>query len=120
MRQKHYQIWLLVGYLGLLLNLGESLHHADIFGLHVSDSASVCCHCCCGHSTSHDSSSDAQSLNPDHDCAFCKFFAQYHVTAAQVETPDKAEVTAFHFCYEPAQSHTVTLVALARGPPVIV
>lgn len=120
MLQKRSQIWLLVGYLGLLLNLGESLHHADIFGLHGNGWASVCCHCCCEHSTTpEDSERDVQSLSPDHDCAFCKFFAQYHVTAAHVELPERSGFAKFQFWDKPYQSHAVILVPLARGPPAV-
>jgi len=119
MRHKRYQIWFLVGYLGLLLNLGESLHHAEIFGLHVHGSASACC-CCCDHcSPSHDLESGSKSVSSDHDCSFCKFFAQYHVTAAQVELPEKSGFTLFHTWDNPDQMYAVVLVPLARGPPAV-
>jgi len=120
MRSKRYQIWLLVGYLGLLLNLGESLHHAEIFGLHSHGSTSSCCHCCCDHSSpSQGSEHDVDSLNSDHDCSFCKFFAQYHVTAGQVELPEEFSFSLLHVWNKPEEVYAVTLVPLARGPPAV-
>ncbi len=52
----------LLGYLVLLLNLGQSLHHADFLGLHhQSESAEI--HSCCCHSHVHtESSSSSDSL----------------------------------------------------------
>ena len=119
MRHKRYQIWFLVGYLGLLLNLGESLHHAEIFGHHANGFGSACCHCCCGHTTTEDSEQDVPSVSPDHDCAFCKFFAQYHVTTSQVELPEQVNSTMFRCWNKPNEMHAVILVPLARGPPAV-
>lgn len=34
MKFRKFTIWLLLGYLALLLNVGPSAHHADFFGLH--------------------------------------------------------------------------------------
>jgi len=119
MRFNRHQIWFLVGYLGLLLNLGESLHHAEIFGLHDHGCAAACCHCC-GHSApGQDSEHSPPTLTSDHDCNFCKFFAQYHVTAAQVELPEKSSFTFLHYWNRPAQTTAVIRVPLARGPPVV-
>lgn len=118
MRYKRYQICLFVGYLGLLLNLGDSLHHAEIFGLHGDGCASACCHSCCDHSSSdHDHEYDVESVGSDHDCSFCKFFAQYHATDVQIELSEQSSFTLLPTWDKPDEIHAVILTPLARGPP---
>jgi hypothetical protein len=123
MLHKQLSICFFVGYLGLLLNLGPSLHHAPIFGLHGQDNeAGSCQHSCCGHShappaqqTSNDNS--VVSTNVHHDCSFCKFFDQLHVVVVNVET---IEVSDFAFLLEAIRSEqppSVKFSPLARGPP---
>ena len=95
---KQTKIWFFIVYLGLLINLGPSLHHADFLGLHVHSSSVSSCGCCHSHSGSHshhhsDSSGElAANSSAEHDCALCKFFDQYHVI---VDVVDFQECSAF-------------------------
>jgi len=122
-----------LGYLVLLLNFGESLHHAPIFGLHVhqhTDETIVEDSSCCCHSHAHpqpltpteqdtpDVALDEQLTTAQHDCAFCKFFDQFNVPLyGQAAT--LAEAPANSLDVEPAAISITKIVSrTARGPPL--
>jgi len=129
MLHKQLKICFFVGYLGLLLNLGPSLHHAPIFGLHGhshSHSTESVCHSCCGHSHAHhtqpaqDSNADSvASFSDNHDCSFCKFFDQYHVIVERVETVEAFSFAEIREAVIADDPFAVCLVPLARGPPIL-
>lgn len=122
MQPKQFLICLLTAYLVLLLNFGDSLHRLTCFGLHdhgtvnAEPSHHVGCHCHLPPLS--DNSEQSDSLKSNHDCAFCKFFDQYHGTtdwslteasALSVETLEwMGPQAAFSNCFNPT----------ARGPPV--
>ena len=143
MRSQFLKTWFLLVYWVLLVNLGPSLHRAHFFGLHCdhcSDSCSHEDHCnadghchasmspeelqqhlsCCHNSSppvSHEASDDSGSVNSHHDCAFCRFFGQYHVVFS-VYTVEVSSVPA-ELCYLQQDSlvDPVALDPIARGPP---
>jgi len=130
MLHRQLTICFFVGYLGLLLNLGPSLHHAPIFGLHSHNHSShgtkSVCHSCCGHSHAdyrqpeQDSNVDSvASTNDNHDCSFCKFFDQYHVIVDRVETVEASGFAEIREAVIAVDPFAVSLVPLARGPPIL-
>ena len=122
MQRKQLLICLLTGYLVLLLNFGDSLHRMSCFGLHHHAVANgpfshhASCHCHLAPTS--DNSEQSDSVNSDHDCAFCKFFDQYHGTPNETEAALSAPLAesfdlfglraAFSNCSNPS----------ARGPPL--
>lgn len=133
---KQLKICFLVGYLGLLLNLGPSLHHAPFLGLHdhgaIGESSYTSKSCassgCCGsHSLTRTHSGDEQSLAcglrsdcPPHSCTLCKFFDQLHVIVDSVETIDCLGFVLMRDLEGPASVCPVSFAPVARGPPAIV
>ena len=130
MLHKQLKICFFVGYLGLLLNLGPSLHHAPIFGLHghshSAESPGHTCHSsCCGHAHTHtlpQQESDENSVastSDHHDCSFCKFFDQLHVIVECVQTLEASDFAEMREAIKPVDAFTVCFVPQARGPPVL-
>lgn len=126
-RNKQTKIWFFIAYLGLLVNLGPSLHHADFFGFHSHSHSRLGCCCCHAHppaeNRDHASDSTNESSSPhfrlaDHDCAFCKFFDQYHVIAGSGDTPQRSTFAKFFTVERLADARSASLVPVARGPPV--
>lgn len=137
MRGYRLPIWVLLGYLVLLLSLGPSLHHADFLGLHhqVSSTQSgdteedshhgpCCCHSHLhGLVTASSEKSNEQTFveggaEQQHRCAFCDFFDEYQIvpasqTAAPIEAPAAWDVDEIH---NSVVSNSILLKA--RGPPV--
>lgn len=118
-------IWTFLIYLVLFLNLGSSIHHADLFGIH-SHSHVGCGHCHDqAHSHSHKSCShhhhilaDGKSVQPDLECSICEFFASYNVTfdVYQLEL-DSNPLFQFWLPNESVESLT-PVQPVARGPPL--
>ena len=122
-----------VGYLGLLINLGPSLHRADFFGLHSHGAGSVSSHCsCCCHGHAQwwwSSDCDpvepveaplkrrSQTVSSNHDCAFCEFFDQFHVMVAQCDQQEPWSAGQLLPSCRPVAVFAATLSPAARGPP---
>lgn len=136
MRNHRITSYLLLGYLALLLNVGPSAHHAEIFGLHGSG--------CCAHSTDANAATSHNCSDHDHshrhdlatqqsgvvnllegsglhthcgDCALCQYFDNFHAIKASFE---------LHLNQSPVRSQTMhnrlnaigrPIVCSARGPP---
>jgi len=124
MLHKQFTIWFLVAYLGLLLNLGPSLHHAQIFDLHGNDAVATGC-CCCSHShptvptDGRSDSLDSDSLDSEHDCSFCKFFDQLHVIVDCYSLQTRSGFVFTRDLNRPTEIYSVLLTPLARGPPAV-
>ena len=119
MRRKQLTICFFIGYLGLLLNLGPSLHYADFLGLHCHCSHSTisnCSSCCDGHCPTK-TLAESYAIGADHDCAFCKFFDQFHVTLTVYEEPDSSLIIQACSSVRPISAVRACLVPTARGPP---
>lgn len=138
-RFKQTKICFFVAYLGLLLNLGPSLHHLDLFGFHThcgsiscshhhDDSShhhadSHCSHSFCDHSHPQPKSSESltvRSGSADHDCPFCDFFDQYHVIVEPVETVPFYQFALVPVTERPSDVCLVNFNPVARGPPATV
>lgn len=128
MHLKQITTCLFFGYLVLLLNLGSSLHHAHFFGLHhhqgpdsvVSDDSATGHQCCGCHRHCHsptEASNPSGSIHSDHDCAFCNFFDQYHVTLDVIEYQSRVCAIEFQRPRRPVLVDAALLIANARGPP---
>lgn len=150
MQYKQAKIYFFVAYLGLLINLGPSLHHADFLGFHSHcGSDSGCCHSRhdqhhdahshaghshaehasaegshCGHSHS---ASEAvaqliavQAGENDHDCVFCKFFEQLHVIVNPIATFEVSDVALIRAIDRPSDVRSAIFIPVARGPPAAV
>ena len=120
---KQTKIWFFIVYLGLLINLGPSLHHADFLGLHVHSSSVSSCGCCHSHSGSHShhhsGSSNELTANgsAEHDCALCKFFDQYHVIVDAVDFQECSALAVLMVAERPAEQYSASFIPVARGPP---
>lgn len=125
--------WLLSAYLVLLLNLGPSLHRADILGYHsqgccasedfTSSKANInSCHCC-QHAESPQQTFPGQQITLEkpgqHDCPFCKFFDQYHVVLVQIELPQPTTKSFVRTCPRLFEPNRLFLQPTARGPPAL-
>lgn len=119
---------LFFGYLVLLLNLGSSLHHAHFFGLHVHHGTTSATdpdivgeqYSCCCHGHSHfatPSSGQSGSIHANHDCAFCKFFDQYHVTIDAFDFQQRVRAIEFQPLRKTIFVFAAILNPNARGPP---
>lgn len=119
MLRKQSTICLFIGYLGLLLNLGPSVHHAHFFGLHQhGDVANTSCDSCCFHAhLPTESVPQADYAGADHDCSFCKFFDQYHVIVDRIEHQEESRIALVREWNKPSDLCTLSLIPLARGPP---
>ena len=136
----------LLAYLILFWNLGPSLHHADLLGLHLHHAHghfgtdSNCCHqhsqnghrdthshqLDCKHAHSfpcnhdHDSSGtkERETVSSFHACSICQFFEQFNgvVNAKQPEI-DSSPV-AHSASTEPVLWDGDFLFPTARGPPL--
>lgn len=126
MRCNRVTTWLILTYLVLLVNLGPSLHRAELFGLHGHSSiqsddvvAPTCCSC--HHHFSRENSSpdgEVPVVASNHDCAFCKFFDQYTVVFHAFQFAQFKE--PIHLpCFENLPSKvSYSVPTVARGPPV--
>lgn len=122
MQYKQTKTWFFIVYLGLLLNLGPSLHHADFFGLH-GHSVVSSCSCCPAHTIpcSNDSPDGATVKGTaEHDCAFCKFFDQYHVIVDAVDVYESSAFAALLVAQRPVDADSASFIPVARGPPATV
>jgi hypothetical protein len=117
----------LFGYLVLLLNFGPSLHRADFLGLHSSAPVQVgeeltrssCCCDCHSHSAPvGDGSTGSLVVGSDHDCAFCRFFDQFHAAVAVFDEAEVETSASLLSLCEPDEAIKVCFVATARGPPI--
>ena len=129
MHRSKATIWLIALYLGFLVNLGPSMHHASCFGLHNHDSngASVSeegvFSCCCHHDSMpsdaipSDRGTDNSVVSAEHDCAFCKFFDDYNIVleSFQMEVA-QAEVYSIDFLSSD-RPVSAAIISTARGPP---
>lgn len=144
MQYKQAKIYLFVAYLGLLLNLGPSLHYLECLGFHThGGESSNCCHVhhsnddTCGQSHTNDSvahyhcchdpvarqSHEELSVggNGDgHDCVFCQFFDQYHVTVAAWDALVIIGASSHHAIERPWDIRSAIFTPVARGPPATV
>jgi hypothetical protein len=122
MRFKQLIACFFIGYLGLLLNLGPSLHRAHFFGLHshgVVDSTESCS--CGGHSHStSEVPGQSQSVHSEHECVFCKFFDQFHVTVVPYDHVDSTRIGQLVQPVRPAAIVAASFFPTARGPPALV
>jgi hypothetical protein len=122
---KQFSIGLLLGYLVLLLNLGPSLHRAHIFGLHAAQlgssghTSSCCghCHSSPSHPHGHSAAEESQQAHDDHDCAFCKFFDQYHVVRSVPFAWQSLGQMSLQDCLKPSALRAESFSPIARGPP---
>ena len=146
-RLNQAKIWFFVAYLGLLTNLGPSLHHANFLGFH-SHAGGDCCHfdgahthCTHSHSAhSHHAHSHCdhthechthRTTEPSnelmvhagangHDCPFCKFFDQFHVIVEANESTEFSEIALVDIFEQPSELCSVIFIPVARGPPAAV
>ena len=125
---------LFVAYTILLLNLGDSIHRAELFGIHCGaccstssfnpDDKGLGCECSCqsksrgGNWPSASKALAAPGNDQGHNvCQFCDFFDHYQVVICDFTlVPSRA---SFFHCASviDAQPHCVTLDASARAPP---
>ena len=121
MRFKQILTCLFFGYLVLLLNLGQSLHRVHCLGLHSNDGVqSAACHSCCCREHFHlpiETANQPFSVNSDHDCAFCKFFDQCHVTIDVTNYEDSELADQLRQPRKPLFVFVPLLTPCARGPP---
>ena len=139
MLSRRFTSWFLLGYLALLLNLGQSMHHAEIFGFHVHDLANVGSQdnnsgssaCCCHHHSGphehvlakHKSveNSDSQ-IDVDtncSDCILCDYFDHFSALEFSCEF---AEFETRHILISPIilpSASSERFVSVARGPPTV-
>jgi len=125
-------IWLLLVYWIPLMNLGPSLHHADVFGFH----SSSCSSCCCGnhhhHGEGHDHHHHSDTCCHDHShepvssvtdassdgCQFCEFFEKYNVVFSCFHFSDSASPSGCDVTLPSVFLSQDVIAATARGPPV--
>ena len=136
MRNHRITTYLLLGYLALLLNVGPSAHHVDLFGLH----ASRCCQfptvsnetepsCCCDHDHAHRpelplgsekanelvASSD---LNPHgSDCVLCQYFDNFNAVNSTFELYLDDQPARFRTPPNCLSALSRPIDCSARGPP---
>ena len=123
MQYQQTKTWFFIVYLGLLINLGPSLHHADFLGLHQHSSGSSCSCCCHSHAVpcSTDSPDGATVKGTaEHDCAFCKFFDQYHVIVDAVDICENSAFAMLLVAQWPVDVCLASFIPVARGPPATV
>ncbi|MFK7766148.1 MAG: hypothetical protein AB8B55_02815 [Mariniblastus sp.] len=139
MHLKQAKIYLFVAYLGLLINLGPSLHHADFLGFHNhSGNDSTCCHSHhadshradsnsahshCNHSHAQTETSDDVKVlltADDHHCPFCEFFDQFHVIAGANQTLEFSGFASILAIERPSNGSSIIFNPVARGPPAAV
>lgn len=141
-------IWLLLVYWIPLMNLGPSLHHADVFGLHTS-----CCNSgCCASSSGSSFEARSQELdyfgcdgqcqgqcqnqrasNPTQDadqcpdifagtttdvCLFCEFFKKYNVVFSCFHFPNPPQRSVYRMTLADIFESQDAILGSARGPPV--
>jgi hypothetical protein len=115
--------WFLLSFLVLLLNFGPSLHRAHFFGLHTHPADDqTCSHssCCLGHDHSTEVPGiQSEAMDSHHDCAFCKFFDQYHVVSLQILYMQEVNPAVLNGCLEPSVVLAGRLNPSARGPPTL-
>lgn len=123
--------WFLLGYLCLLLNVGPSAHHADVFGFHCSGCCdSGACHLskldisgdcpCCSSSGSSDhlSNSQPEKVKSDcDDCLFCQFFDQFHSLEASIPQQSRESGVCDLFAHSKIVDTVRIIDSSARGPP---
>ena len=117
---KQFGVWLLLGYLVLLLNLGHSMHRAIIPHFHqdASDSVVVQSGCsCCLHSSPVDPSESVVYANLD--CSICKFFQNYHVTICSASIITACETHRHQEVIAQTDPMNALIPHVARGPPAI-
>lgn len=122
MQYKQAKICIFVAYLGLLINLGPSLHHADLFGFHDgTGSCSSCCHCqALPHPAESSENLVVDRSTHGHDCPFCQFFDQLHVIVDANETFEFSELASIISARRPINGRWSTFFPVARGPPAAV
>jgi len=129
MRFRKVKTWFLLGYLGLLLNLGPSMHHAHCFGLHHQESSSTgavipglasdaACGCDCHqHHDTSDQDSDC-SVYGDHDCLLCKFFEECNFVITVFQLDEGHSSLSLLGRLTPVCPTTYAVLTTARGPPL--
>jgi hypothetical protein len=136
MRRCTLTIWFLLGYFALLVNLGPSLHHADLFGLHshasdntnadMENDAAVSC-CCCQHHSAAQNEGPSETTGSAgfdvdtacHDCAFCEFFKHFNAFDHSFEFEERethAQAVSFD---NDSSVDDEPIASTARGPPSI-
>lgn len=142
MRNNRSTTWFLLGYLTLLLNVGQSAHHADFFGFHAHGATPSSSHahvhrpgqsaggCCCSHahpkstspSRAEDSTETVANLSTDnscHNCLLCQYFDHFHAVASSIDFKLDAAPTCESL---PPKLETVLFRSIkcsARGPPAL-
>ena len=127
--------WVLLVYWIPLMNLGPSLHHADIFGLHSSSCSTGCCGHHHGHSHSHHHHGECQDQantccqnhapgsvglyagDTSDGCLFCEFFEKYNVAFSCFHFSDPAALADYSFALLDIFVSQDLVAATARGPP---
>ncbi len=119
MNRSKFLSYLLLGYLGLFLNLGPAIHRAPMFGLH--DHAFGKEHLCeCGRDHPRDTGQSDASTSmtlPACDCSLCTFFKHYNA-AFDFENSENSSVALWSICpVVMGQVDAIYSATFARGPP---
>ena len=121
MHSKKLTSWFLLAFVVLFWNLGPSLHHADLFGLHSSASGnSFSCCCCCSHHHPVDSE-DGESpdlIGQDGHCSLCDYFDQLHLVVEAGSNTESVQFFAWVAVLSDKGVQSGTISPQARGPPL--
>ena len=135
MRSNRFTTWFLLGYLTLLLNVGQSAHHADFFGFHnhcasahANDGSDlgISGDCCCGHDHSKAHSqvawpSESETvLRVDTSCGDC-LLCQYYDHFYAIDSSTSFDLDESPICESLNATADIALFrsieCSARGPP---
>ena len=138
MGTNRFTTWFLLGYLALLLNVGQSAHHADFFGFHNHCADSTCdTHadwsdfdisgdCCCDHDHSETHSHATGPSEPEAvlrvdtscgDCLLCQYFDHFYAidSSTSFDLEESPNCESLNATADTASYRSIE--CSARGPP---